>query len=511
MIYGINIVIIKKLNIDNNNGLSVILMLSSVIIYSFLPLFVYFGETWEYPFYFNAGYQLSAALFIAFRIIGKARTSKITIFSYIKYLYDFRSDIVMCLLILVCIVSGVLAFPSYSLSIQHINAAISAVALEISQIITVLLLAVFFAHSNRYKKIKTSDIVLMLFAFIGLYFVVFSQENEATNYITGDYLIGALLIIFAAMIVGLPTPISIKFGNLMSNKISEIEKGKKNILNKHDMLEIEYVCLLISVFVSRLLSGIVSIFIALYLGESSFYSAILWGSSSGLLIAGLGAVLGYRALQITSNTSINTIRYAIPIIAIGWLFVFSVPFDFDLGYFIIGSIIIIASNILINLPASINLASKSIIIISWIFGAFVYLTPDDYFEINLSAMIFIMLIGTWIFLQVYLFFRKNKNSMIKTIPPCNILRTTVVLIVPLFLIFFDLSQIDREFGAKILTFLSLNIFMFLVFDIFNSKNQYNIIDSNLKLPKQKGLLYSFDICSLLIFLSYLFFLYFKFQ
>ena len=370
-------------------------MFVSVVLYSFLPLVVEVGNTWLYPFYFNAAYQLSASVFLMgnifrhFRKMGNILPSQEKI-TFRLCLVTSKRNWKLTGLLAACIVGEIFGFPAYSLSIQHLSTAIAAVSLEISQILTVFLLGVFFWRSGRYQKINFQDLFLLFLALGGFYFVIFAQESSSSINVTGDITTGVVLIIFAIVLNSLLTPISIKHGALLS-RIFVDEKHE-------EFSQIEYTCILVSTAIARLISGVVCFVIAFFYGEPSIEVAFFWGVVSGVFIAGLGGMWGYRALQITSNLGLNAMRYSIPIIAILWLWLFGAPLKFDAGFFVIGTTAIIVANLLINFEASIRLAYRVLILALWACGTVVYLIPgipitDYYSTIEVASILFVLIMS----------------------------------------------------------------------------------------------------------------------
>ena len=146
----------------------------------------------------------------------------------------------------------------------------------------------------------------------------------------------------------------------------------------------------------------------LYAGRPSF-EVFSVGVIVGVLLQASAAILQRKANLSTRNLGVNALGYAIPILSLIWLWIFSEINVLRPDYLIIGAAAIVTANLLINFDTEIRWEFKALILALGTYGAAVYLrheifedlgiadwswTGSGYFEsIPLAATVFTLLLA----------------------------------------------------------------------------------------------------------------------
>ena len=93
----------------------------------------------------------------------------------------------------------------------------------------------------------------------------------------------------------------------------------------------------------------------------------------GGVLIGCGNVLWRFATALTVDMGIHAMSYFAPVISIVFLFVAGQVSDVNVDYFLIGTVAIVVSNLLIRFEAEIRLGFKALLMALVIAGALVYL------------------------------------------------------------------------------------------------------------------------------------------
>ena len=227
----------------------------------------------------------------------------------------------------------------FAISLKYIDEAVAAILIEISPIFLIIIMAKVFHKHNRYSTITTQKWTLLLVAFIGVIFVILSQNGSATNTVndltTNPTIIGIGFILAAAVFAAIGIPATQLWGSVISNGA-----GHKD--------EIFYT--IIAVSIGRTL-GAIAFLIAGILVDQSIYKltpiGIMIAVFYGIFAMGIGSIIRRIAISKTANLGIYGITYITPAISLLWLGLASKIDVQHIEWLLIGTVLIITTNILL--------------------------------------------------------------------------------------------------------------------------------------------------------------------
>ena len=382
-----------KSNTNNNSGgglnrLAFIWIMISVIAESFVVLIIDWGETKEYPFFF-ATFSNFFGFFIFLFIIISIRPKLFSKKVLRAVILAPKDSVRMNLLIVPCIISAIANLPLLSIATKYIDIIPAAIIFEMTPLFLVLLSSLLFRKEKRFKRLTLWVVILFALGLTGFGFVVIGQTGESPLQfeVSGIVLWGAFLALLAAFFNALSPAFSIRHAAIAHQKIKEVGENIEEIY-----------CTMISLIIQRFVAGIVLLIITFSLGEQ-FTTRILWaGLLTGLFVVSLSGTAVRQANLLTNNLGINALRYATPLFAVLWIFLFREPNYMNFNFLVIGATAIISANLLLNFEAEIRLGYKALILALWFCGTFIYLRQGigfyDYFNlIEVAVVIFILVLS----------------------------------------------------------------------------------------------------------------------
>ena len=340
---------------------------------------------------------------------------------------------------LVWIIVSANVFGVFVWSTRFVETGIASIVYELSPVFIVYCLARLHYSDAQFRgRSDISDsgnrgvpreyMWLILFAVVGLVFMLGSQTGDSVSSPLDIFrfsaLIGISLALIASLLVVLTVVGTFAYGRLMYYRITE-ERGESGYepIEKRGGNE-RFLLLWLTVlgyFVGRVVA--VPILLTVAVGAGSATEVSLYGIV-GATILGLAdaiAVILFRLGNIyASHPAINVLAFMSPLLALVWLMAAGISLPrFDL--FFIGAVLILAVNILIQLkpdeerdvapygkaPRSGSRLGFTVFILSiWTFGTFTYvrdeLLPADQLVWNqeeywgliaLSATVFALILG----------------------------------------------------------------------------------------------------------------------
>ena len=186
---------------------------------------------------------------------------------------------------------------------------------------------------------------------------------------------GAALAVCASLATSLSAYL-FRWASALAETIpKEIESRRGN-----DSISLEMFCVAIGVVISDLFSMTLNASIRIAFGESAGLWTLFAGVSAGVFIYALGSMAWRIANLTTSNLGTNALGYASPVIALALLWVFSQAVVSSPGLLVIGTVAVVASNLLINFEGEIRWGFRALLLSVGICGAFVYL-HESFFAI----------------------------------------------------------------------------------------------------------------------------------
>ena len=374
---------------SRNNRAAIWWMLVSGFFGSFLGLIVEVGETNKYPFFFTALHNFFALCFF----LGLIKMWRPALFSkkIIRIaLEPTKQNKAQNFLLLPCIISALASFPLFAIATKYIDVVAVVVIYEAWPIFMVILTGRLFQGDSRFRKLSLGGGFIFLLALVGLVFIMAGQSENFTNTLSFSdaAVIGSFLAILAAFCNALSPAYSVKHGSVL----------RKNILRETGEDVGELFCSLVSLCVQRFIAGALALCLAFYFGEDLTVRGLIAGAITGLVITAIMNIALRQANLLTSNLGVNALTYIRPIFALTLLWIFTTPEYVRVDFLIIGAVIIVVSNLLINFEASIRPAYKALIIALWVYGAWVYLhtsfaIPDYFISVEIASVLFILLLS----------------------------------------------------------------------------------------------------------------------
>ena len=285
---------------------------------------------------------------------------------------------------------GSLGSVFFPVSLNYIDVSVATILAETWSIFMVILTARLFSDRTEVgkkktiKKVTSSMWFLFFIGFIGIAFVVLSQNENIYNIsdtynalLGGNIAIGVIAVLLMSIGSGAVAPYTLKWGVEMSSSNAD-----------------SHIFVVLALFIVMLFSGIISLFLGLVAGERFgdilISVAIIWG------LIDAGATITLRLAHVkTDNLGLNALFYTTPIFALIWLALASQINVPHVDLLVIGTLAIITANLLINAKADIRLAYRALMISLWASGAVVYLgEKHDYTgNVEVAATIFILILA----------------------------------------------------------------------------------------------------------------------
>ena len=378
--------LLNKPESGNNNRAAAAWMLVGGVAGSFLGLIVEWGETNKYPFFFTAVHNFVALCFF----LGLIKMLRPALFSkkIIRIaLEPTKQNKGQNWYLLGCIISALVSFPLFAIATKFIDVVAVVVIFEAWPIILVLLTGRLFRRDKRFNKLRFGGFFIFLLALVGLFFIMAGQSQNFTFSFSDATVFGSSLAVIAAFCNALSPACSIKHGAVL----------RKNILRETGEDIGEFFCTFVSVCVQRSIGGILGLCLALFFGEYFTTRGFIAGAMIGLMVT-ITSIGIRKANLLTTNLGVNALLYVRPIFALIWLLLFTTPDYLRVDFLVIGAVIIIVSNHLLNSAPSIRPAYKALIIALWACGAWVYLhtsfaIPDYFITVEIASVLFILLLS----------------------------------------------------------------------------------------------------------------------
>ena len=412
-------------------------MLAAVLFFSYIPLWIIGSGGAEYPFVFNGMWRLGAVvgcillLSLGFRPLVFNR----------QVWREVRAHSIRNWMLLLMTVEG-LQFALFAWSTEFIAVPAASVLLELWPLGVIAILA--FGHRKevkdgrnpRYRRNIRALLLLLSLAFAGVLFVVLSQVNTIgltfSTYIGTPvslgwtYFQGISLALLAAM-AGSFGAFTLLWGRDLADKL---QKNLKETIGNANYTEnsLELFGAILGFAVGSFLSVPISLAFGLQNGEGMDHGALKSGLMGGVIVLFPGVYFVRRALLTTDNLGVAALGYGVPVITLGWFWLFStlgVPLWAEMfsrtpapvwlvtlskigvssvPYLVIGTAAIISANLLINFEAERLKGFKALVISLWVCGTLVYLRDmsswgwaaqaDGYFDVLfLSATVFALILS----------------------------------------------------------------------------------------------------------------------
>lgn len=317
------------------NRSAVLYMIAAVVGFSLTPLLIALAGA-ESPFLFNAGWRfgviLGCLLFLAI--------------SFHRLMFDLRVwTLVRRHAFSWAILLGTISYLERAFfvwSTRYVDVSITAVLFEIWPISVIFVTGRLFRQEGRYQKITTPMYLLLGLALIGYSCVIFGQAggidlSDSTSLF--DLAFGVTLATIAAVLVSF-TAFSFRWGTEIADDLDQYYNADKSSL--------ELFGVVVGIAISSILAVPTTAGVGLLRGETVSTNTLVISIVGGTFIGALASIIWRKANLITLNLGVNAIAYLSPIIAVIWLFAFSFVSDVRIEFLIIGMLMIVSANVLIN-------------------------------------------------------------------------------------------------------------------------------------------------------------------
>ena len=361
-------------------------MTMAVVSFSAFPVLFKLGGADVSPFLFTGVYQASIGIGMGAVILLLYR--KLLLMPAVRK--DIGSQCQTWLMFISVI--GFCGFALFALGLVFIDVSIAAILYEIWPLFLMLIIARLFNDSERYRPITGGTLIYLVPAILGVALVVLSQNDSpqllpgtGVDWISFRTLLGIILVLMAVLCQAAHGGGTLKLGTLLAKRHSHTKNQEAG----------EIVFVMVMTCIGQTIAGGVLFAIGLILSETLSMHQFWYAILSGFVVTSIGTVAFRFANLKTDNLGVNAIAFATPMVALIWLWMFSILGVAHLDYLIIGAMGIVASNLLINVDASSRVAYKALVVSLWLFGTVIYLTEGYATDVplELPVTVFILVLA----------------------------------------------------------------------------------------------------------------------
>ena len=349
-------------------------MSAAVLIFSLVPLVIVEVDGAENPFLFNAGWRLGASVGCVLVLLVFWRP---LILDRGVLLFSLRRTVSWAIF---WGAVGCFDYGFFTWSTRFIDVSVSAILFELWPIPFILIVSRFLGDAYGYSRNLPVIVPLMAVAFVGLVLVVASQTGSfggIGNIGFPEGMQGVVLAIVAALLGSLGA-CSLIWGRNLADQLAGMgvtHRDRSSLVLFGAILGFG-----ISSFWGATANAAVGL---LYAGRPSF-EVFSVGVIVGVLLQASAAILQRKANLSTRNLGVNALGYAIPILSLIWLWIFSEINVLRPDYLILGAAAIVTANLLINFDAEIRWGFKALILALGTCGAAVYLRDGVFADLGIA-------------------------------------------------------------------------------------------------------------------------------
>ena len=294
----------------------------------------------------------------------------------------------------------------FAWSLSYIDIAVTTILFQSWPIFFLLLTALFLrrdAQVDTSGKGTLSLILLVGLGIIGFVFIIFSQTGEIGEF--GELGLSHLLIGLALALGAMALSNLKAFGIAWARNLGSQLSGSLRGLGSDPAMFF----VIISFMFSSLGAAVVGVLVGWGRGETFDFSLLAVAFVAGLVVNTTAGLMWRKANMADDDISFNALGYAIPILALLFLFFFQQASITRVDYMTLGATAIIVANLLINFEAEVRWSFEALILALGGCGTVVYFrgdlfdlldipnwtwSGDGYFgSIALSATVFTLLLA----------------------------------------------------------------------------------------------------------------------
>ena len=369
------------------------IMIIAVVSYSTFPVLFKLGGAGESPFLFTGLLQggVGIGLGVATLFFKRRLLTRPEVIEDIQSHFNWKlllkrpakKDIEShskARLMLISIV-GSCGFVLFALGLAFVDISVAAILFETRPLFLMLLVAFLFKGTKRYNRITLGTLIFVFLAFAGVALVILSHntapqplQSIGSGFASTGTLIGVAFVL-AAAICGATRGSALKMGASLAETHSQGKKGTTD--------ELAFVVFMNCI--GNAIAGGVLCAIGLILSETVTSHQMLYAIMAAILVDSVGIVAVRAANLKTDELGVNALAYMTPLVALVWLWTFSILDVSHLDYLVIGAMGVMAANLLINTKAEKRIAYNALVVSLWVFGTVVWFTGEYLTDISLTT------------------------------------------------------------------------------------------------------------------------------
>ena len=315
------------------------MMLSAVLLWSCVPLIFAKSGGVDSPFLFNAVWRVGVVLSGVFIFWGIFREIVLNPAVWLVVGRNlFRWTLPMAML-------NSFQFALFSWSTWFVDISVGAVLMEMWPVVLVFLMSRLLTEQRGYRRNIGRVLPLLALGFLGVGFVVASQSGGfGFLEVSGAGLLKGVSLGLGAAILGGFDAFTFRWGEDLAEKLEPVGL----VPSVYRRVDVTLFGSLIAYGLTSIPGLVVSAGIGVARGEVLSHGVLLVGLTGGLLIHGSGNLLFRKANLTTTNLGVNALGYLTPALSVVLLAVFFRVGVVRLDYLVVGVVVIIATNLLVN-------------------------------------------------------------------------------------------------------------------------------------------------------------------
>ena len=270
----------------------------------------------------------------------------------------------------------------FAWSIKFIDIAVTTILFQSWPIFFLILSALVLRRDARVDpsgKGLLSLILLIGLGFIGFVFIIFSQTGEIGKFseLSVFHLVIGLVLAAGALVLSNLKAFGIEWARDLGQQLSGSLRGLGS--------DPAIFFVIISFLFSSLGAAVVGLVVGFGRGETFDIELLAVAFVAGLAVNTTAGLLWRKANMADDDISFNALGYAIPILALLFLFFFDQADITRVDYLILGATAIIVANLLINFEAEVRWSFEALILALGGCGTVVYFRSELFEALNIPA------------------------------------------------------------------------------------------------------------------------------
>ena len=270
----------------------------------------------------------------------------------------------------------------FAWSIKFIDIAVTTILFQSWPIFFLILSAMVLRRDTRVDpsgKGLLSLILLIGLGFIGFVFIIFSQAGEIGEFseLSLFHLVIGLVLAAGALILSNLKAFGIEWARDLGQQLSGSLRGLGS--------DPAIFFVIISFLFSSLGATVVGLIVGFGRGETFDFELLGLAFVAGLAVNTTAGLMWRKTNMSDDDISFNALGYAIPILALLFLFFFEQADITRVDYLILGATAIIVANLLINFEAEVRWSFEALILALGGCGTVVYFRTDLFELLNIPS------------------------------------------------------------------------------------------------------------------------------